>query len=73
MLSSTIKALHRLYPDHLSLSQRHQLLQNLSMLEQQFLSLTPPTQESPTTWQALQQSLKASIETTLTDEAQAHR
>lgn len=76
MLAATIKTLHNLYPDGLAAPQRYQLLQNLMMLEQQFLQLAPaapqalhPTIPLPSvsTWKALHQSLLAAIDTTLAD------
>lgn len=73
MLSSTIKALHKLYPDDLSMPQQFQLLQNLTVLEQQFIAILPDNDAGLTSWQTLHRSLRTTIETTLANEAIAHR
>lgn len=77
MLTATINTLRSLYPDHLSYPQRFQLLQNLMLLEQQSAAIGPMVDAAFTaeftTWQAIRESLIASIETTLTDEARPLR
>lgn len=72
MLSATITDLFGLYPDHLSLPQRHQLLQNLAFLEQEFLALLPTDEAPLSCWQTVHESLLAAIETTLTAETPPH-
>jgi hypothetical protein len=77
MLNTTIDALRTLYPDHLNHSQRFQLLQNLTMLEQQSFTIGPVEDAVLVTnlliWQALHESLITTIETTLTDESHTLR
>jgi hypothetical protein len=77
LLFATIQLLHRLHAEDISIAQRHQLLQHASMLQQQFNSLPPDTSPTATEgaaqWQAVQQSLKAAIESCLTDNARVRR
>lgn len=75
VLGFTITDLQILYPDDLSTSQRHQLLQNLDFLQQQQVLILPTTSSTHAfpTWLALHKAFQASIQATLTDEVTAHR
>ena len=61
-LATTIRNLRALYPDHLSASQKYQLLQHLSLLEQQEITLADTTYlpDCPQ-WRALNSALRAAI------------
>ncbi|WBO85976.1 hypothetical protein [Hymenobacter yonginensis] len=69
-LASTIPLLHLLYPSLLSAGQRHQLLQNLSMLEQQLSSLSElrSDEHGCPKWRSINSALRAAIMTTLDDD-----
>ena len=70
LLASTVKNLHTLYPDHLSAGQRHKLLQNLSLLEQQQQRVLTAGTDDPSCpeWRAIHISLQAAIIDTLSDQ-----
>lgn len=69
LLTTTITNLRTLYPDHLSSRQRHQLLGNLALLEQQHHHVASSGLDSPscTEWGAIHISLQATIVDTLSD------
>lgn len=73
LLSFVIKTLQQLYPDNLSFPQRYQLLQNLHLLEQQFLAITPGPEVPTTRWQSVRHTLQVTLETTLAEEVNAPR
>jgi hypothetical protein len=66
LLTSTVQDLHMPYPDHLSSGQRHKLLQNLALVEQQRNRLANSA-DSPScpAWGAIHISLQAAIIDTL--------
>lgn len=62
-LTSTLKTLHELYPDGLSLPQRQEFIATPLPLEQQFLHVTrvAPVVMPLATWQTLHRSLQTVI------------
>lgn len=73
LLATTISTLRALYPDHLSAEQKHSLLQNLSLLEQQSTQLTAARTENPTglEWHAINSALHAAIVSVLPEQLPA--
>jgi hypothetical protein len=70
-LSATINDIHTLYPDGLAAVQRYRLLHNLTVLQNQFMAISPGGAVPVTMWPAVHQALTTSIETTLADVAEA--